>query len=69
MDASVIARFTFQPDRAHEFSEGGHQVVEMALESVYEIREYTEEFKEALIDVSAIVDGKVLHLSDFASFN
>lgn len=62
----VITRFTFAPERAAEFSEDGREVVEMALESIEEVQEYAEQFKDALIDVSAIVNGQVVSLSDFA---
>ena len=68
MTTPVIARFTFLPERAAEFSDDGREVVEMALDSVDEVQEYSEQFKDALLDVSAIVNGQVVSLSDFAEF-
>jgi len=69
MTDTVITRFTFVPDRAAEFSDDGCQVVEMALDSIEEVEEFTEQFKDALIDVTAIVNGQVISLSDFAGTN
>ncbi len=65
----VITRFTFIPERAAEFSDDGREVVEMALDSIDEVQEYAEQFKDALLDVSAIVNGQVVSLSDFAGTN
>ena len=67
MNEIVITRFTFYPDRAAEFSEDGRQVVEMALDSIEEVKEYAEQFADALSDVCAIVNGQVVSLSDFAT--
>lgn len=65
----VIARYTFFPDRAEEFSAEGTQVVEMALETVEEVYEFAGEFRDALIDVTVLVNGQVISLSDFATEN
>ena len=67
MEGSVITRFTFIPERAAEFSDDGREVVEMVLESIDEVREFSEQFSDALLDVSAIVNGQVVSLSDFAN--
>jgi hypothetical protein len=69
MADTVITRFTFVPERAAEFSDDGRQVVEIALDSVEEVQEFTEQFKDALLDVTAIVNGQVVSLSDFAGTN
>ena len=69
MTDNVITRFTFIPERAAEFSDDGREVVEMALDSIEEVQEFTEQFKDALIDVTAIVNGQVVSLSDFAGAN
>ena len=68
-DIPVIARYTFLPDRAEEFSAEGTQVVEMALETVEEVYEFASEFRDALIDVTVLVNGQVVSLSDFATEN
>ena len=65
MSDTVIARFTFKPDRAREFSENGNQVVEMELDSIDEVTEFCEEFETAIIDVQALIDGRVVSLPDF----
>jgi hypothetical protein len=63
----VIARYTFKPDRVEEFSAEGTQIVEMALETVEEVQEFAEEFRDALLDVTVLVNGQVISLSDFAT--
>ena len=65
----IIARYTFAPDRADEFSAEGHQVVEQILETIEEAYEFAEEFSDALIDVTILVNGQVVSLSDFATEN
>lgn len=69
MTDTVVTRFTFAPERAAEFSDDGREVVEMALDSIEEVQEYAEQFKDALLDVSAIVNGQVVSLSDFPAAN
>ena len=69
MNDAIITRFTFLPERAAEFSDEGREVVEMALDSIEEIQEFTEQFKDALLDVTAIVNGQVISLSDYAGAN
>ena len=62
---AIFARFTFKPDRAHEFTDDGREIIELVLEEIEEVQEYCEQFKEALLDVNAIVNGTVVNLSDF----
>lgn len=69
MNDTIVTRFTFLPDRAAEFSDDGREVVEMALDSIEEIQEFTEQFKDALLDVTAIINGQVVSLSDYAGTN
>ena len=69
MPDTVIPRFTFIPDRASAFSDAGRAVVELALGSIYEVQEFPAQFNDALIDVTAIVNGQVVSLSDFAGTN
>lgn len=66
MTNQTIARFTFRRDRAAEFSQDGREVVELALDSLEEVKEYTEQFRDALLDVSTITGGQVVSFSDFA---
>ena len=41
-------------------------MVELALDSLEEVKEYTEQFRDALLDVSVIAGGQVISFSDFA---
>ena len=62
----ITARFTFHPERAGEFLEDeGRLVTQMEFETVDEILECIDEFKDALVDVNAIVNGQVINLVDF----
>ena len=62
----ITARFTFRPERASEFLEDeGRLVTQMEFETVDEIMECIEEFKDALVDVNAIINGQVVNLVDF----
>jgi hypothetical protein len=65
----VIARYTFKPDRVEEFSDEGTQIVEMAFEDAEEVYEFASEFRDALLDVTVLVNGQVVSLSDFATEN
>ena len=65
MTTPVVARFTFTKERAAEFSFDGRETVEMALDTLEELQEFTTEFRTALVDVVAISNGNVLSLSDF----
>ena len=66
MQDTVLTRFTFDKDRAQEFSEDGREVVEMALESIEEVMEYAEQFRDALVDVSVLLNDQVVTLSEFS---
>lgn len=59
----AIARFEFLPERAHEFSPEGSLVVEQRYETIEELMADCENFKEAIADVTAIVNGRVISLS------
>lgn len=59
----VIARFEFKPERAHEFSPEASLVVEHRYDAVEELIADCEEFKNAIVDVTAIVNGRVVILS------
>lgn len=59
----VIARFEFLPERASEFSPEGLLFVEQRYETVEELMADCEDFKEAIVDVTAIVNGRVVSLS------
>ena len=65
-DYSVVARYVFSADRAHEFTDDGRTVVEMGADSVEEVMVYSEEFRGALEDVIVFVEGQVVSLSDYA---
>jgi hypothetical protein len=58
----VIARFQFLPDRVEEFSFGG-EFVEMQFDNVEEIIEFCQEFEDALVDVTANVNGRIISLA------
>jgi hypothetical protein len=58
----IIARFQFKPDRAHEFCFDGVQFTEMRFDTVEEVTALVEEFGSALVDVTAITNGRVVTL-------
>ena len=63
----ITARFTFRPERAGEFlEEPGRLVTQMEFETIDEIMEVIEGFNDALTDVNAIINGKVVNLVDFS---
>lgn len=67
MTESIIARFTFHPDRAAEFLfDEGQTVSELQLDTVEEVMDFVHSFDDALIDASALVNGQVVSLVDFA---
>lgn len=62
---SVIARFQFLPDRAREFVQGDvGEFVEMQFDDVDEVIEYCEAWGDALVDVTANVNGRIITLSE-----
>lgn len=67
----ICARFEFKEDRALEFDLKEGQVITQvefphSPEGVQELTDYCEEFKTAIVDVTALVNGTVITLSDFA---
>lgn len=60
---SIIARFQFQPGRASEFCWPGTNFAEMRFDTVEEVIEICEEFQDAIVDVTAIVNNRVVSLS------
>ena len=60
----IVARFTFTPERAGEFLEDDRLVTQQEYENIDEIMEDLHMFGDAVIDCSAIVNGRVVSLSD-----
>jgi hypothetical protein len=67
MTETIIARFSFKPDRASEFLDGEQLVTQLEIDSIDEVMDYAHQFGDALLDASAIINGQVVSLSDFAS--
>lgn len=73
MTDPIIARFQFNPARASEFLETvdfeGEEwqptVTELQVDDIEEIMDYVRQFDDALIDCNAIVNGRIINLSDF----
>lgn len=61
----IIARFTFRPARASEFLDEGRLVTQIDCESIEEVMEYVTQFGDAIVDANAIVNGRVVNLSDY----
>lgn len=59
----VIARFEFKKDRAEEFCWPGTTFAEMRFDEPEEIIEFCEEFGDALVDVVAIVNNRVIPIT------
>ena len=59
----VVARFQFKPDRVEEFSFGG-EFVEMQFDEVEEVIEFCQEFDDALVDVIANINGRIVSLTE-----
>jgi len=70
---TIVARFNFKRSRASEFIEGieldGKEfqptVTELQVEDIEEVMDYVRQFDDALLDCNAIINGKVVNLSDF----
>ena len=60
----IVARFTFTPERAGEFLEDDRLVTQQEYETVDEVMKDLHMFGDAVIDCSAIVNGRVVNLSD-----
>lgn len=61
----IVARFTFSAERAAEFLDEGRLVTQIDCDSIEEVIEYCTQFGDAITDANAIVNGKVVNLSDF----
>lgn len=60
----VIARFQFKQDRAHEFCFGKSLFAEQEFDDVQDVIAFCEEFGDALVDVIANVNGRIICLSE-----
>ena len=60
----IVARFTFTADRAGEFLDDGRLVTQIDCDSIEEVMTYLDQFGDAIVDCSAIVNGQVINLSD-----
>lgn len=58
----IIARFQFKPNRSEEFALEG-EFVEMQFDTTEEVVELCEEFKDAIVDVTANVNGRIISLA------
>lgn len=71
---TIVARFNFRQSRASEFldiveldgKEFQPTVTELQVEDIEEVMDYVRQFDDALLDCNAIINGKVVNLSDFA---
>lgn len=62
----VLARIEFKPEYANDFIEGGTQtVIEQKFESVDALIEVLREFEPFIKDCTAVVNGRMLQLSEF----
>ena len=61
----IVARFTFDPSRASEFLDEGRLVTQIDCDSIEEVMEYVTQFGDAITDANAIINGRVVNLSDF----
>ena len=65
-DELITTRFTFRPDRAAEFlEEPGRLVTQIEFESIEAIMEAVTQFGDAIVDANAIINGKVVNLTDY----
>lgn len=61
----IVARFTFTPDRASEFLDEGRLVTQIDCDTIDEVMEYVTQFGDAISDANAIINGRVVNLSDY----
>ena len=61
----IVARFTFTPDRASEFLDEGRLVAQIDCDTIEEVMEYVTQFGDAISDANAIINGRVVNLSDY----
>ena len=62
----IVARFTFTPDRASDFLDEGQLVTQIDCIDIDEVMEYVNQFGDAIQEASALVNGKVVNLSDYS---
>jgi len=62
----IVARFTFTPDRASEFLDEGRLVTQIDCDSIDEVMAYVTQFGDAIVDANAIINGRVVNLSDYS---
>ena len=60
---TVVARYTFLPERAEEFLEDGQIVTQIECDTLDEVMEYAHQFGDALENAIAIVNGKIVCLT------
>lgn len=60
----IVARFTFTSERASEFLDDGRLVTQIDCDDIEEVMTYLDQFGDAIVDCSAIVNGQVVNLSD-----
>lgn len=63
----IVARFTFTPERASEFLDEGRLVTQIDCDTIDEVMEYVTQFGDAISDANAIINGRVVNLSDYGS--
>ncbi len=64
---TVVARFTFLPEYADDFVETpGQTVVEMSFPDTQDFIEQCRMIEDYVEDVSALIDGKPITLSEFS---
>jgi len=61
----IIARFTFNPERAGEFLDEGRLVTQIDCDTIEEVMDYVTQFGDAILDANAIISGRVVNLSDY----
>lgn len=64
----VLARIEFKPEHASKFIDSPNStqnVIEMTFDSAEELIEVLREFESFIRDCTAVVNGKILQLSNF----
>ena len=64
MSDVIIARFEFDADEAPHFLDDGKSFTEMQFDTIEEIIEYCQEFEDAIVDCTALINGRVVSLAD-----
>lgn len=68
----ILARFQFDQDFAHHFIDdpsGIQNIIEMQYDDIYELIEVCEQFKDFIVNCTAIIDGNVLDLRNISKMN